>query len=66
MPQVDNPTCYFCKVPVEGDEEYCYGCGAYICDNCDDYAQALGAHTPEEHIDDGEYSDEDDDEDETE
>ena len=59
----DNPICYFCQQPNVTDEDHCFGCGAYICADCDNEAQALGAHTPEEHLDTDEYDDEDDEDD---
>lgn len=59
MPKSDDPKCYFCKQDNVGDQDYCYGCGSYICVDCDDEVQAIGTHTPEEHIDDEDYPEDD-------
>lgn len=39
--------CYFCHKEVS-DDNYCYGCGEYICDSCDNDIQ-VGDHEVEDH-----------------
>ena len=51
--------CYFCGVACE-DGDYCYGCEAYICDECSSIREApWGKHIPEEHEILPEFRDED-------
>ena len=41
------PRCYFCK-KVAGEDDYCYGCGEYICENCYGYPPS-GRHDVAQH-----------------
>ena len=43
----ESPKCYFCKTDCT-DEDYCYGCGQYICSTCDETG-AWGDHEPSDH-----------------
>lgn len=45
-----NPlnTCFFCHSNVTS-EDYCLGCGNYICEVCDDRLP-LGQHNVHEHL----------------
>ena len=40
-------TCYFCEKLVTEDE-FCYGCNAHICDDCEEVFP-MGHHNPTEH-----------------
>jgi len=42
-----EPQCYFCGV-VCYEEDFCYGCGKYVC-SCCDKMHPVGHHKPEEH-----------------
>ena len=54
MPKDDDPRCYFCSQELPGDDNYCYGCGHYICSCCDHRDPgAMGSHPVEDHEDDG-------------
>ena len=51
MPRVDlRPRCFFCG-GIVGVEDYCYGCGEYICENCYGYPPS-GRHKVEAHQED--------------
>lgn len=43
--------CFACGKDVDHDD-YCYGCKAYVCDECDQrqYTGAIGPHKPEDHL----------------
>lgn len=41
-------TCYFCGTPLD-DDYMCFGCGEYICDDCDMTGACMGNHSPECH-----------------
>lgn len=41
------PQCYFCHKEVP-EEDYCYGCKEYVCNDCDETG-AGGNHAVEEH-----------------
>jgi hypothetical protein len=50
--ETDIPKCYFCKTPVTEDE-YCYGCGEYVCDDCGlSMNPPFGKHPVEAHQED--------------
>jgi hypothetical protein len=41
--------CYFCGSPCAADD-FCYGCGAYVCDDCETVKSAPhGIHKPAAH-----------------
>ncbi len=41
--------CFFCGAHCT-KEDYCYGCGAYICDECSEKRPSpWGRHNPEDH-----------------
>lgn len=42
-----KPRCYFCNREVS-EEDYCYGCREYICDDCDEMIP-VGRHKVEDH-----------------
>jgi len=43
----DKPLCHLCGRLIEGDELYCYGCRAFICEG---HPQTpWGRHQPQEH-----------------
>lgn len=51
--------CYFCPKIVDGGN-YCFGCGQYVCDECDHQSLgAMGKHPVEDHAgnDDNEEGD---------
>jgi recombinational DNA repair protein (RecF pathway) len=40
------------------DDDYCHGCGAYVCGECwTDGDAPWGKHAPEDHLDDGDDND---------
>jgi len=41
------PKCYFCNRECD-EEDYCVGCGEYICSKCD-LNDCMGDHVPEDH-----------------
>jgi hypothetical protein len=41
-----NP-CYFCDAECDEDD-FCYGCGNYICSECDQIEQ-IRHHLPDDH-----------------
>ncbi len=53
MPELvtENGNCHFCGREVTSDD-YCYGCGHYVCEECDDYEamdRPSGTHNVEDH-----------------
>jgi hypothetical protein len=42
------PRCEMCGGRAEEDDK-CYGCGCFICENCDEELGILGKHRPEDH-----------------
>ena len=45
--EATEPKCYFCGKPCD-KEDYCFGCGEYVCSNCDE-TSPFGSHDVEEH-----------------
>lgn len=39
--------CFLCGDAC-GSEHFCFGCGKYICDRCDEM-EPVGSHEPKEH-----------------
>lgn len=39
--------CYFCHTPCT-DDQYCFGCGEYVCLNCNHF-EGMGNHDVEDH-----------------
>lgn len=49
MPKDEDPHCYFCSQEVT-DDNYCHGCGHYVCTPCDHRDPgAMGSHPAEDH-----------------
>lgn len=46
----DHP-CAICLKPT-GEDAYCFGCKAYVCEVCDQ-TNVLGKHLLRDHLDDG-------------
>lgn len=42
------PTCYLCRGRAN-EEHYCYGCRAYVCEECDK-TFCIGEHAPGDHL----------------
>ncbi len=41
--------CVFCeKILADPDDAYCFGCGDYICEDCDE-TFPMGSHIPDDH-----------------
>jgi hypothetical protein len=55
------PICYFCE-EVTDEDHYCFGCGHYVCDNCDEDTQNIGDHNVEDHQDEEEEENEEEEE----
>jgi hypothetical protein len=47
-PTDDEGPCALCGKECE-NEDWCYGCGAFICDGCADNPDTMGDHDPEDH-----------------
>jgi len=47
----EEARCHFCGSPDVTDEDYCYGCGVYICQACSFEEDEIpaGRHKPEDH-----------------
>jgi len=44
--------CFNCFEPCD-DDDYCYGCGAYVCEACASVVDVpWGEHAPEDHLSD--------------
>lgn len=50
--KVSNPKtgpCFNCQKPLD-EGEYCFGCRAFICNDCDQNPSLMGGHDREEHL----------------
>lgn len=46
----ESGNCHFCGKEVDSDF-YCYGCGEYVCEECDE-KEPWGPHSIEDHKND--------------
>ena len=45
--QTETAPCHFCKQECDRAENYCYGCGKVICENCAvNWDMPMGSHPP--------------------
>lgn len=43
--------CRFCAKTLTNDDQFCYGCKAYICEKCDvNWNPPMGIHSPSVHL----------------
>jgi hypothetical protein len=65
-PEGVDAVCHFCgrNFTAEGldpDDHYCYGCGEYVCEECDHRDPgSMGSHDVSDH-EEGEWEDEEED-----
>lgn len=43
--------CFQCGAPCT-DDNFCFGCKAFICDGCDKAIMLMGQHEKEQHLED--------------
>ncbi len=44
-----NPTCDICGVDRVDEDDFCWGCHEYICDECSVNEEVSGLHEVEDH-----------------
>lgn len=45
----EKGNCFNCNAEV-GEDLLCYGCGKYVCEDCDSNYNLMGHHNREEHL----------------
>ena len=53
-----TPRCFFCNCVV-GEEHFCYGCGEFVCEICNE-VECVGEHEVKDHRINWQEVDEDD------
>ncbi len=52
MGEPANGPCFHCQEQCNGVDDYCYGCKVLICPDCSKNEGLMGAHDPDDHLDD--------------
>lgn len=50
MKKKDNAVCFFCGKLVDAEDDFCHGCGEYVCSECGINCCLMGPHEVQEHL----------------